>query len=200
MCFFRRLQLHKIFENSREIWSEPSFHQVALSLDSNHPWTTEQDDRDAENRLVMMLDFDKFDLIKLLLRNRLKVVWCTKLARAQDESEKAKIRAEMESDPQLASVLAALQSTRTTARERQAQVQQKIKAEARKLRQGEGGAGGAAGGAAVGRSNVDLDALVFQQGGHFMSNKSCTLPEGSYRYAQRSARVTSHFLFSLFRP
>lgn len=41
------------------------------------------DSREAENKLVMLLDFDKFDLIKMLLANQAAVVWCTKLARAQ---------------------------------------------------------------------------------------------------------------------
>jgi pre-mRNA-splicing helicase BRR2 len=39
--------------------------------------------QDCENALVMLLDFDKFDLIKVLLKNRVKIVWCTRLARAQ---------------------------------------------------------------------------------------------------------------------
>lgn len=43
----------------------------------------ECDLREAENKLVMLLDFDKFDLIKMLLANQAAVVWCTKLARAQ---------------------------------------------------------------------------------------------------------------------
>jgi pre-mRNA-splicing helicase BRR2 len=28
---------------------------------------------------------------------------------------------------------------------------------------------------------LDIDDLVFAQGSHFMSNKRCQLPEGSYR-------------------
>lgn len=43
----------------------------------------EGSDQDCENALVMLLDFDKFDLIKVLLKNRVKIVWCTRLARAQ---------------------------------------------------------------------------------------------------------------------
>jgi pre-mRNA-splicing helicase BRR2 len=43
----------------------------------------EEDERDVENKLVLLLDYDKFDLIKTLLRNRLKIVWCTRLARAE---------------------------------------------------------------------------------------------------------------------
>lgn len=80
-------------------------------------------------------------------------------------------------------------------------MERSIREEARRLRQGDGAAaagdeaGAAAGdegrargsaaaaaaGAAAGRSVIDLDGLVFGQGGHFMSNKGCTLPPGSYR-------------------
>ncbi|WVZ74902.1 hypothetical protein U9M48_023018 [Paspalum notatum var. saurae] len=58
----------------------------------------EGDDRDVENRLVMLLDYEKFDLIKLLLRNRLKIVWCTRLARAEDQEQRKKIEEEMASE------------------------------------------------------------------------------------------------------
>ena len=54
----------------------------------------EGDDRDVENRLVMELDYEKFDLIKLVLRNRFKIVWCTRLARAEDQEERKKIEEE----------------------------------------------------------------------------------------------------------
>ena len=51
----------------------------------------EGDDRDVENKLVLKLEFDKFEVIKELLRNRLKVVWCMRLERAQDEAERQRI-------------------------------------------------------------------------------------------------------------
>lgn len=41
------------------------------------------DARAVETDLVMALGFDQFEVIKELLRNRLKVVWCTRLSRAQ---------------------------------------------------------------------------------------------------------------------
>ena len=49
------------------------------------------EDRDVENKLVQLLDFDKFELIKELLKNRLKIVWCTRLQRAQAEDERTRI-------------------------------------------------------------------------------------------------------------
>lgn len=106
----------------------------------------------------------------------------------------------MRESPATATILAALHATRTSARDRQTAMERSIREEARKLRQAEGGesmdidgdagaaaaaraaAAAAVGGAAAGRSVIDLDGLVFSQGGHFMSNKGCTLPPGSYRY------------------
>jgi len=46
-------------------------------------------DREVENALVVKLDYDKFDLIKELLRNRLKVVWCIRLDRAENEEDRS---------------------------------------------------------------------------------------------------------------
>ncbi|XP_070038602.1 DExH-box ATP-dependent RNA helicase DExH12-like [Nicotiana tomentosiformis] len=53
------------------------------------------DDRDVETKLLVHLQFDKFSLIKYLLRNRIKVVWCTRLARVEDQEKRKKIQQEM---------------------------------------------------------------------------------------------------------
>ncbi len=53
------------------------------------------DERKVESELVQLLEFEHFALIKELLNNRLKIVWCTRLNRAQDDEEKARIAAEM---------------------------------------------------------------------------------------------------------
>lgn len=55
----------------------------------------EGDDRELENKLLYHFQFDKFSLIKLLLSKRFKVVWCTRLARAQDQEERKNIEEEM---------------------------------------------------------------------------------------------------------
>ena len=46
----------------------------------------------VENELVQLLDFDKFQLIKALMQNRLKIVWCMRLHRAQTDEEQARIQ------------------------------------------------------------------------------------------------------------
>lgn len=147
------------------------------------------DDRQVENRLVALLDVDKFDLIKLLVKNRMRVLWCTRLARAQDEPEARKVEATMAGIPQLASTLAQLHQQRMGARERQAAMESKIRDEARKLRADDAGAAAPSAaadkGASAGRKVLELDMLAFAQGRHLMSNKKCELPPGSYRSAKK---------------
>ncbi|CAI5996773.1 unnamed protein product [Closterium sp. NIES-64] len=116
----------------------------------------DEQQREAENKLVRLLDYDKFDLIKLLLRNRLKIVWCTRLARAEDDAERKRIEGEMteKGDRALRAILEQLHATRASAKERQRNLERSIREEARKLR--EGGAGGA-GGAGEGMEGDEME-------------------------------------------
>lgn len=54
-----------------------------------------QPDSQVETHLVDLLDFDKFALIKMLVQNRLKVVWCMRLNRAQSDEEHTRIQVHM---------------------------------------------------------------------------------------------------------
>lgn len=54
-----------------------------------------QPDSQVETHLVDLLDFDKFALIKMLVQNRLKVVWCMRLNRAQNDEEHTRIQVHM---------------------------------------------------------------------------------------------------------
>lgn len=77
----------------------------------------EGDDREVETKLLVHLQFDKFSLIKYLLRNRLKVVWCTRLARAEDQENRKKIEEEMLGlGPDHVAILEQLHATRATAK------------------------------------------------------------------------------------
>ena len=50
-------------------------------------------DRDVEAQLMHLLDFEHFDLVRELLKNRLTIVWCTRLQRAQADDERQRIEA-----------------------------------------------------------------------------------------------------------
>ncbi len=56
-----------------------------------HMVVQDSTEREAETALVTLMNYEKFDLIKLLLRNQLTIVWCTRLANAQDDDEKMRI-------------------------------------------------------------------------------------------------------------
>jgi pre-mRNA-splicing helicase BRR2 len=163
----------------------------------------ESDDREVENKLLFHLEFDKFSLIKFLLRNRLKIVWCTRLARAQDQEEREKIEEEMKGSDLLQPILEQLHATRASAKERQKNLEKSIREEARRLKDDTVGDGdkerdrdrdrsrrgvdrdGESGWLKGQRQMLDLDNLAFEQGGLFMAKKKCDLPDGSYRHLSK---------------
>ena len=144
-----------------------------------------EDLHDIENQLVLALDYSNFELIKLLLKNRKKVVWCTRLARAQGD-DVDNIKASMQADPEAAAILQKLESVHTSERDRRSALERNIREEARKLKTGfdqdepEQDLP-----TTSGRKLLDLEDLVFQQAGHFMSNKTCVLPKGAFRTAKK---------------
>ncbi|XP_063432226.1 U5 small nuclear ribonucleoprotein 200 kDa helicase-like [Mytilus trossulus] len=142
---------------------------------------TSSDDREVENQLVLLLGFTQFDFIKTIRQYRNMILYCTLLASAQTEAEKKKIEEKMSNDPELAKFLHALGATdkedivsEERARRQQAR-QSRVAADIQAMDTDEQ------------KQNLgyvqtlDLDDLTFAQGSHFMANKRCQLPDGSYR-------------------
>jgi len=69
------------------------------------------DERELENKLMLLLGHDKFSFIRLLRKNRSMVLYCTLLATAQSGKEKKDIEEKMAADPDLAQILHALTET-----------------------------------------------------------------------------------------
>ena len=69
-----------------------------------------EDDREAENKLVILLGYDAFDFIRTLKKHRQMILHCTLLASAQSEQERAEIRQRMEQEPQLRKILRLLEN------------------------------------------------------------------------------------------
>ncbi|KAG8567286.1 hypothetical protein GDO81_011241 [Engystomops pustulosus] len=142
---------------------------------------TAGDDRECENQLVLLLGFNTFDFIKVLRQHRMMILYCTLLASAQSEAEKERIMNKMESDSELSKYLYQLQETEKedlireerTRRERVRQSRVDTDLESMEMEQG--------GDSFTPRQVLDLEDLVFAQGSHFMANKRCQLPDGSFR-------------------
>eukprot|EP00736_Rhodelphis_marinus_P012662 Rmarinus@m.14169 len=153
----------------------------------------EPDDRECENQLVDILEFDKFDFIKLLLKNRFKILYCTRINQAQTEEDKIKIQEEMARDSNLQEILAQMGSQRKQKEDPDKNFQRQLRREAMTLKQESGeddeemreAHGGNTGLATKPKAVIDLEALAFAQGGHYMANKSCELPKGSFRRTKK---------------
>ncbi|CAH2236758.1 jg14251 [Pararge aegeria aegeria] len=133
------------------------------------------DDRDLENRLVLLLGYDCFELVKVLNKYRYTILYCTKLASSQSESERASIREEMAKQPHLQKILAQLDTGKG---EDETMEQSEQPRKRHKAGQEPTTWGGTVGGA---RKVLQLEELVFAAGAHFMANKRCQLPPGSFR-------------------
>lgn len=159
------------------------------------------DDRDCENQLVGLLDFENFDLIKLLLVNRAKVVYCTRRAQAQSDAERQAIDDEMRAklpDSVRVRIVDELQGTRNQLSATKA-LERSIRLEARRLAQdsmaeylaaSNNNSNNKSGGSEVSsvgasRRLLDLESMAFSQGGHFMSNKVLKFPPGSKRMSKK---------------
>ncbi|CAH2100634.1 unnamed protein product [Euphydryas editha] len=134
------------------------------------------DDRDLENRLVLLLGYDCFDLVKILNKYRYTILYCTKLASSQSESERAAIREEMSKQPHLQKILAQLDTGKGEDEHTAEQSEQPRKRHKTGTEQTTGG------GTVTGnRKMLQLEELVFAAGSHLMANKRCQLPPGSFR-------------------
>jgi len=96
------------------------------------------DERVCENKLVVLLDYDKFDLVKLLLLNRAKIYYCTLLKQAQSDSAREAIEKEMALDvqncgPLLLEQLKEKASAESWSKDRMGEFREKARREARAL-------------------------------------------------------------------
>ena len=66
---------------------------------------TSTDNIDCENKLVLLLNYEQFDFIKILLKNRWTVLYCTQLAKTEGDEARKEIEEEMRADPEKAKVL-----------------------------------------------------------------------------------------------
>jgi pre-mRNA-splicing helicase BRR2 len=136
--------------------------------------------RDCENQLMELFDYQSFDVITKFLKNRDVVVWCTKLARS-DANERVDVEVAMR-EKGLGWIL------RELAGDRQAKAHAEDAMdvdEQAKSAQVPKTATLAPGSVVQPKKTVDLESMVFSQGGHLMSNKTTKLPQGSFKRAKK---------------
>mmetsp|Transcript_31860 Transcript_31860/g.64474 ORF Transcript_31860/g.64474 Transcript_31860/m.64474 type:complete len:2298 (+) Transcript_31860:111-7004(+) len=166
--------------------------------------------RECENQLLVLLGFERFDLIKTLLANRARIWGCVSIKRAVDESTRDSVeKALMEDESgEGGKALNELRS-RSGAEDWKGERMKSAKDTLRKDR-GDGfdslseaaggeskmskaldsvkvGSGGGEDGdespsdAKRSAHELDFDSLTFREGSHTMTNKKCELPDQSWR-------------------
>jgi pre-mRNA-splicing helicase BRR2 len=160
------------------------------------------DVRECENKLLLLLRFEMFDTIKLVLNNRLRVWSCVSMKRAQTDEERGAIERVLMDDQtgEGRSVWDEMHSKSRAAdwsRERMRDLTDSLKADPNaidvtsaldsikvkqraetgvedKMEDGDGVK-------QEGAMELDLDQLAFREGSHTMTNKKCDLPDTSWR-------------------
>jgi pre-mRNA-splicing helicase BRR2 len=170
--------------------------------------TTVMDLRECENQLLVLLGFDMFDIIQLILQNRIKIWATVSMKRASTDSERTQIQQTLENEStgvgkQILYEIQALQGG--TQAQQDWTVKERMKGltesfvkpdinETTKSADSMKNADVIMDEIDVSPDKIssiekptelDLDALVFRDGAHTMSNHSCSLPETSWRATKK---------------
>jgi pre-mRNA-splicing helicase BRR2 len=135
--------------------------------------------RDVENSLMDLTEYDKFELVSTLVNNREKIVWCTKLARS-DEDEKIDVEVAMR-EKGVGWILKELRGDVIKPSKVAGGDAMVLDADKSTLK----GTLAPGSSAPPPRKVLDLESMAFGQGGRLMSNKKCKLPEGSFKRSKK---------------
>ncbi|KAM0788324.1 hypothetical protein ACM66B_001467 [Microbotryomycetes sp. NB124-2] len=141
--------------------------------------SSEANTRDVENSLMDLTEYDKFELVSTLVNNREKIVWCTKLARS-DENERVDVEVAMR-EKGVGWILKELRGDAIKPSGDAMDVDQTTKVDPASLK----GTLAPGGFAPPPQKVLDLESMAFAQGGRLMSNKKCKLPEGSFKRSKK---------------
>jgi pre-mRNA-splicing helicase BRR2 len=152
-----------------------------LSGEPDEPGGEEKQLRDIENDLMELFDYEHHELVQKLIENREKVVWLTRLARAENQEERDTIEREMASEG-LRWILDELHGKPKDG-QKKLKVEIKMDIDSGAFADGQPQKQERSGAQLVGglqpRKLINLDNLVFDQGNHLMTNHRVRLPEGT---------------------
>ncbi|KAL2262858.1 hypothetical protein VTK26DRAFT_9245 [Humicola hyalothermophila] len=151
-----------------------------LSGEPDEPGGEEKQLRDIENDLMELFDYEHHEIVQKLIENREKVVWLTRLARAENREERETIEREMASEG-LRWILDELHGKpKDSQKKPKMEIKMDIDREAfAKEEPKQERAEGQLVGGLQPKKLINLDNLIFDQGNHLMTNPRVRLPEGT---------------------
>ncbi|KAL2159202.1 hypothetical protein VTH06DRAFT_2634 [Thermothelomyces fergusii] len=154
-----------------------------LSGEPDEPGGEEKQLRDIENDLMELFEYEHHETVQKLIENREKIVWLTRLARAENREERETIEREMASEG-LRWILDELYGKpKDDQKKPKLEIKMDIdKAafEAAQAPKEERPEGRLVGGLQP-KKLINLENLVFDQGNHLMTNPRVKLPEGTVK-------------------
>lgn len=175
--FWLQRLVSKYYSDAHEASEKANTALNLLSADTNV--------RDCENNLMELFDYDKFEAVEILIKNRDLIVWCIKLGRA-NETERIDLEVTMRENG-FNWILKQLRGEKSSTKGPPAglipmDLDDAAKERARKMTTK---ATLAPGSTAQPRKGVDLEAMAFSQGGHLNTNTKVRLPEGSFKRSKK---------------
>lgn len=152
-----------------------------LSGEPDEPGGDEKQLREIENDLMELFDYEHHEVVQKLIQNREKVVWLTRLARADNEEEKGVVEREMASEG-MRWILDELHGKKAAPGQKKMEIKMDIDVPASYIEgtvpKPERTEGQLVGGLQP-KKLINLENLIFDQGNHLMTNPKVRLPEGS---------------------
>lgn len=157
--------------------------------------TNSSDLRECENKLLVLLESELFDVIKCILNNRVRIWACVSLKRAKDDDERDAIENILKNEP-TGEGIRVLEEIHTKnkaedwSKDRMRGITESFKAGSKaevssaldsigiKDTEMEDANDAKKGEEAI---ELDLETLAFRDGAHTMTNKKCNLPDKSWR-------------------
>ncbi|OAF66385.1 hypothetical protein A3Q56_05891 [Intoshia linei] len=138
---------------------------------------TSQTDIELENHLVVQLGFGMFDFIKILRKYKDIILLCILHACDRNTDEMEETFSRLKGTSELKRILQILNDNMGEEDGGDVTISSNQKqSDKMDIDNAESG---------TSRNIIDIEHMVFQDGAHFMSNKKCDLPEGSYRKMKR---------------
>lgn len=142
--------------------------------------------RECENKLVLLLNQERFDFIKILLENRFEIFYMTRLGQAQNEHERSSIIDEMLASENGMKVFKKIEETKKRKEKEKDFTNitlKSINTQGKKSKELENLPEKMTDNVfnLITKNILDLENLKFTQGARVNSNKTCKLPAGSYR-------------------
>ncbi|KAK8049157.1 hypothetical protein PG994_010887 [Apiospora phragmitis] len=152
-----------------------------LSGEPDEPGGEEKQLREIENDLMELFDYEHHEVVQKLIENREKVIWLTRLARAENDEERGVVEREMASEG-ARWILDELRGKKATAGQKKIEIKMDIDKDSSLAETAAPKTGQAEGGLVGGlqpKKLINLENLIFEQGNHLMTNPKVRLPEGS---------------------